>query len=283
MVTALIAFSSLLASTLFAPSQDRPTPPGVLDQFMAKVLEQRKINWDELHGYVFNEKEELEIKGLKLAALESFRREYVWFVRDGYIVRSPVRVNGVKVSKEDQARAEDDWLRSRKRRKENVNRDEFFSFKFKPGRYLFGGMQEFQGRKLALVEYYPPIADSEPDSGNKGDDDEKYERMFEKTLRVSMLILPEEHQIVRFTFDNVGLEFLPARWLVRIDDLKASMTMDKPLGDVWLPKDISASGSVSTANGTIRVRYSREFFDYSRTDVKVRFWFENPELNGPQR
>jgi hypothetical protein len=283
MVTALIAFSSLLGSILIALPQEKPAPRGDLDGFMAKVLEQRKINWDELHGYVFNEKEELEIKGLKLAALESFRREYVWFVRDGYIVRSPVRVNGVKVSKEDQAKAEDDWLRSRKKRKENVNRDEFFSFKFKPGRYLFGGMQDFQGRKLALVEYYPPIADSKPDSGNKSEDDEKYERMFEKTMRVSMLILPEEHQIVRFTFDNVGLEFLPARWLVRIDDLKASMTMDKPLGDVWLPKDISASGSVSTANGTITVRYSREFFDYSRTDVKVRFWFENPERNGPQR
>jgi hypothetical protein len=284
MIPVLLAVRTLLAVASFAAPQDAPKMPDDLDQFMAKVLEQRKINWDELHGYVFNEREVLEIKGMKLAALESFRKEYVWFVRDGYIVRSPLRVNGVKVSKEEQAKAEEDWLRSRKKRRENVNRDEFFSFKFKPGRYLFGGMQEYEGRKLALVEYYPPIADEKPESEsrNKSDEEEKYERMFEKTLRVSMLILPEEHQIVRFTFDNVGLEFLPARWLVRIDDLKASMTMDKPLGDVWLPKQVSASGSISTANGTLSVRYSKEFFDYSRTDVKVRFWFEKSESNEPK-
>jgi hypothetical protein len=77
----------------------------------------------------------------------------------------------------------------------------------------------------------------------------------------------------------VGLEFLPARWLVRIDDLKATMVMDKPLGDVWLPRRIFAGGSISTANGTLSIKYSREFSDYSKTDVKVRFWFEDPKLN----
>jgi hypothetical protein len=256
-----------------------------LDSFMEKVLKRREINWNELHGYVFSEKEILEIKGIKIPAIENFRREYVWFVRDGYLVRSPVRVNGVKVSKEEQAQAEDQWLRSRKKRRDNVNREEFFTFKFQPGRYLFGGMQDYEGKKVALVEYYPPIIEESRTGSGKSDrkekeEEEKYGRMFEKTLRVSMLILPEEHQIVKFTFDNVGLEFLPARWLVRIDDLKASMVMDKPLGDVWLPKQIFAGGSISTANGTLSVKYSREFFDYSKTDVKVRFWFEDPKTNG---
>jgi hypothetical protein len=169
---------------------------GDLDSFMEKVLKRREINWDELHGYVFSEKEVLEIKGVKIPAIESFRREYVWFVRDGYLVRSPARVNGVKVSKEEQARAEEEWLRSRKKRRDNVNREEFFTFKFQPGRYLFGGMQEFEGRQLALVEYYPPIVEESrsgsADSNQKErEEEEKYERMFEKTLRVSMPIRPE--------------------------------------------------------------------------------------------
>jgi hypothetical protein len=94
----------------------------------------------------------------------------------------------------------------------------------------------------------------------------------EKSLLVTMLIVPEEHQIVKLTFNNVGLEFLPARWLLRINDIKASIIMDKPLNDVWLPINISAYGSLSTAAFNLTAHYSREFYSYQKTDVKVRFW-----------
>ena len=44
-----------------------------------------------------------------------------------------------------------------------------------------------------------------------------------------------EHQIVKYTFDNVWMDFLPVAWLVRVDDIRASMTMGQPFPDVWLP------------------------------------------------
>jgi hypothetical protein len=54
------------------------------------------------------------------------------------------------------------------------------------------------------------------------------------------------------------------------------MTMHKPFENVWLPHAINASGAVTTANGSLTVRYLREFYDYKKTDVKVRFWYEKP-------
>lgn len=35
------------------------------------------------------------------------------------------------------------------------------------------------------------------------------------------------------------MDFLPAGWLVKVDDLRASMVMGQPFQDVWLPKTIS--------------------------------------------
>ena len=36
-----------------------------------------------------------------------------------------------------------------------------------------------------------------------------------KTALVTLWVDPVEHQIVKYTFDNVWMDFLPARWLVR--------------------------------------------------------------------
>ncbi|RPI22669.1 MAG: hypothetical protein EHM61_21715 [Acidobacteria bacterium] len=281
-------------------AQNQPVPNSDLDALMSKVLAKREIDWDRLHNYVFREKEVLELRGLGSAPIESWRREYVWLVRDGYLVRSPVKANGVSLSKEEQAKAEREWTEDRKNQKRNsLEREAFFGFKFQPGRYLLAGKKKHEGRDVLVVEYYPKLRDLDDDEeGHKGerpkeksdnadkkksskrDKDEDlgdyYERMFEKTLLVTMLVLPEENQLVQMTFDNVGLDFLPGRWLVRIDDLKADMTMHKPFENIWLPGAIHAFGSVTTANGSLTVRYAREFFDYQKTDVKVRFWYEKP-------
>jgi hypothetical protein len=283
-----LLFLTLLLACLSTPAAEAPrgsTPDGQgkgdiegdLDAFMANVMLKRRINWDHLHGYVFNEMESLEIKGVKLPPMANFRREYVWLVRDGYLVRSPVRVNGVKVSKKEQADAEEQWLRGKKdKRHETLGRDTFFHFRFEPGSYLYAGTQMFEGRELVAIEYYPKKRRREDqDPGNKKEDD--YERMFKKTILVTMLIEPKEYQIVRITFDNVGLEFLPFRWLVRLEEIRASMTMHKPLGDVWLPRRIMAAGSIDTAGPSLSVKYTREFYDYSKTDVKVKLRFEGFE------
>ncbi len=249
-----------------------------LDAFMSKVLEKREVNWEALHGYVFSETETLAIKGINLPPTFNFKREYVWIVRDGYLLRSPVRVNNVKVSKEEQAAEEEEWVRKRKdKRHDSLERDAFFDFKFEPGSYLYAGKKMFQGREVVAIEYYPSKK-SQARGPDKKDDEDEYERMFEKTILVTLLVEPKEHQIVHITFDNVGMDFLPYRWLVRLEELRASMTMDKPLGDVWLPKSIMAAGSLQTANTTLSVKYNREFYDYGKTDVRVKLRFGEPDL-----
>ena len=42
----------------------------------------------------------------------------------------------------------------------------------------------------------------------------------DKTSQVTLWVDPATHQIVKYTFDNVWMDFLPAGWLVKIDDLK---------------------------------------------------------------
>jgi hypothetical protein len=258
-------------------SRQKQEIEGDLDAFMSKVLERREINWEQLHGYVFNELETLEIRGVKLPPMANFRKEYVWIVRDGYLVRSPVRVNGVKVSKEEQAASEEDWIREHKdKRHDSLDREIFLGFKFHAGTYLYAGKQNLDGRELVAIEHYPS---RKAEDGKK----EEFERMFEKTILVTMLIEPKEHQLVRITFDNVGMEFLPVRWLVRLEELRASMTMDKPFGEVWLPKRIVAAGSVDTAGPSLSVKYSREFYDYNKTDVRVKLFYDPPTIKEPKR
>jgi hypothetical protein len=273
-VLILILGVAFLLSNSIAGSQKTPpvgSPANDLDAFMAKVLQKRAIDKDRLHDYICSEEEEFEIKGEQIAALENFRREYIWFVRDGNLVRSPVRFNGVKVSAEEQKAAEDEWIKDQKQGKlgYNLDRESFFGFKFEPGRYLYGGEQQFEGRKVLVIDYCPQI-----DKNHKPEIKDKIANALEKSILVTMLIIPEEHQIVKMTFDNVTLDFLPARWLMRLNDIKASLVMDKPLGDVWLPREVSAYGSFSTANIDLAVKYSRQFFSYHKTDVKVKFWVE---------
>jgi hypothetical protein len=274
LVLILVPCIAFLLSNSVAGSRNTPSatsPANDLDDFMAKVLKKRSIDSARLNDYVCSEREEFEIKGTEIAALESFRREYIWFVRDGILVRSPVRVNGVKVSAEEQKDAEDEWIKSQKQgnRGRNLDREAFFGFKFEPGRYLYAGEQQFEGRKVLVIEYCPKM-----DENQKSEKQKNIDNAFKKSILVTMLIIPEEHQIVRMTFDNVSLDFLPARWLVRLNDIKASMVMDKPLGDVWLPREISTHGSLSTATIDLALKYSMQFFSCHKSDVKVKLQFE---------
>jgi hypothetical protein len=274
--TVLILIQSLafLLSNSVAGGQKAPTagsPANDLDAFMAKVLQKRAIDKNRLQDYICSEREEFEIKGENIAALESFRREYVWFVRDGYLVRSPVRINGVKVSAEEQKAGEDEWIKSQKQAKRgyNLDRESFFGFRFEPGRYLYAGEQQFEGRKVLAIDYCPKI-----NKDHKPEIKSNIANALEKSILVTMLIIPEEHQIVQMTFDNVSLDFLPVRWLMRLNDIKAYLIMDKPLGDVWLPREVSVNGSLSTANMDLAMKYSQKFFSYRKTDVKVKLWFD---------
>ena len=90
------------------------------------------------------------------------------------------------------------------------------------------------------------------------------------TSLVTLWIDPAEHQIVKFTFDNVGFEFLPFRWLVRLDDLKASMVMGQAFDGIWLPDHVELTGTLTLATGSLHVTYSRRFQEYRQAEVGAR-------------
>lgn len=258
-----------------------------IDAFMEKVLERREINWNELYNYTFSELEKLRIKGVEIAALQSFDQEYTWYVRDGYLVRSPWKVNGVEVDEGRREKAELEWIANAEddERGAQIERDSFFDFEFEPGNYLFAGREVFEGTEVVKIEYYPTnlFGDDEPREGEEQDeededfDEEEFEHMFDKTSLVTMLVLPEEHQVVKWTFENVGFEFLPYRWLVRMDELRASLVMHQPIEGIWLPREIRAAASASTASFDLNVEFSREFFDYKETAVGAGVVFGRPK------
>jgi len=92
--------------------QVKPAAPLTdLDAFMARVLERRNENWKTLHDYILSERETFQILGPAGVPLVGQRREYQWFIRDGYLVRSPVKANGASLGEADRRKYESDWLK----------------------------------------------------------------------------------------------------------------------------------------------------------------------------
>jgi len=89
-----------------------------------------------------------------------------------------------------------------------------------------------------------------------------------KTALVTLWVDPVEHQIVKYTFDNVWMDFLPAGWFVKIDDIRASMTMGQPFPGVWLPREMNVHAGITMAMGSLEAAYARRFADYKQADVK---------------
>ena len=151
----------------------------------------------------------------------------------------------------------------------------WLDFEFEPGNYYFAGRERIAGRDVLRIEYLPERLFEERDP-----DDEECDRPairvpgaqeeFNKGALVTLWIDPAEQQIVRFTFDNIGFEFLPLRWLIRLDALTASMTMGRPLDGVWLPARIDASGVMTMASGSTTVAYSRTFSNYREAETGGR-------------
>jgi len=101
-------------------------------------------------------------------------------------------------------------------------------------------------------------------------EDEEIERKMDKTSQVTLWVDPTTHQIVKYTFDNVWLDFLPGGWLVKIDDLRASMQMGQPFPGVWLPRNLNIHAGVSLALGPMEASYKREFSNYRKADVSSK-------------
>jgi hypothetical protein len=159
----------------------------------------------------------------------------------------------------------------------------FMDFKFEPGNYYLAGREQLEGKDVLRIEYYPTNLFNDHDDEKtpreikkRSKDDEKerraeqdINRKMNKTALVTLWVDPTEHQIVRYTFDNVWLDFLPAAWLVRIDDLRASMTMGQPFPGVWLPRNMNIHAGLTMAMGSFEARYDRAFANYREGQVKT--------------
>ncbi|MCK7493449.1 MAG: hypothetical protein MZW92_20245 [Comamonadaceae bacterium] len=77
--------------------RSRCAAPTDLDAFMAQVLERRNENWQTLHDYILSERETFQVLGPGGIPLAGQRREFQWFIRDGFLVRSPVKANGASL------------------------------------------------------------------------------------------------------------------------------------------------------------------------------------------
>jgi hypothetical protein len=297
--------------------EKKKAPANELDAFMEKALQRREVNRKLLNDYVLDEAETFDVLGPGRMRLYRARREYMWFVRDGIHVRSPLRYDGVTIPEDERRRYEQRWIERQQRRakreaerqaKKNekgkteppevddkpsapasplpepafVSDAYFMEFKFEPGNYYLAGRERLEDHDVLKIEYYPTnlFDDGPEDGGVRGGRDEpkdaKISRQMNKTSLVTLWVDPTEHQIVKYTFDNVWLDFLPAAWLMRVDALKASMVMGQPFTGVWLPRAINISAGMTLANGSYEATYSREFSDYRQADVKTTIRIPKP-------
>ena len=121
-VLALSAAAWLAQSAGAVPAgQVKPAAPLTdLDAFMARVLERRNENWRTLHDYILSERETFQILGPAGIPLAGQRREFQWFIRDGYLVRSPVKANGASLGEADRQKYEADWLKKEQEREKRA-------------------------------------------------------------------------------------------------------------------------------------------------------------------
>jgi hypothetical protein len=289
-----------------------------LDEFMRGVLAKRDENWKKLQQYVLDERERLDLTGPSEVRILGFRREYRWYVRDGFFVRSPTVFDGVTVPESDRRKYEDDYLRrarerekrvadsggsadgdpdirpidnppatqatmnglvSQTRQPEFVNTAYFLRFKFEEGKYALVGRETFDGRQVLRIEYYPArLFSRNADRAAKADgkpsptrqQDVAIERLMNKNSLVTLWVEPEAKQIVKYVFDNIQTEFLAVSWLMRVEDLKASMTMSQPFKDVWLPRDVEMYFRLMSALGTVDARYQLDYHDYTEAKTSGR-------------
>lgn len=326
----IVCASLALALFWLAPAADRWSPvvaaaePGAsfgavqgdLDAFMAQVLEKRDENWKKLHQYILAERERVQVRGLGTVPLFGFVREYQWYIREGFFVRSPLKSDGATVPEDERRRYEDDFLKRAKEREKRKEAAEaaaaepdappppqentmdaliaqtrqpqfvdtayFLNFKFEQGKYALVGREKFGDRDVLRIEYYPSKLfnddESDPERKKRAEERKKSSRDFEKAVDhlmnknslVTIWVEPGAKQIVKYVFDNVRMDFLPAAWLVRVDELQATMTMSEPFKTVWLPRDVEMKFAVMLASGPMDVSYRVEYFDYKEAQTSGR-------------
>jgi hypothetical protein len=290
------AVATAICLTLCAPSIGAQSD---LDQFMQRVVSRRDDNWKKLQQYILDERESFEMRGQSGAPIWGDQRDYTWFIRDGFFVRSPVRANGVALPEADRRKYEEDFLKEERQRDDRararggqpppdaptdlnsliqqtraprfVSSAYFLRFQFDAGKYALVGREPLEGRTVYRVEYYPSnlFRQDRRGPGRLGENpvDTETRRLLNKVAVVTLWIDPSSAQILRYTFDNVALDFLPAQWLIHVEDVTATMTMGEMFPDVWLPRDVSINVGAAFAVGEITVQYHLAYSNYRRAEA----------------
>jgi hypothetical protein len=171
----------------------------------------------------------------------------------------------------------------------------FMEFRFDEGSYALVGREKLLNRDVYKIEYYPHQLFRDPPEkraarereggGGRGrgkgaedpkkqrKSDQEGDRIAEKMDKVSMVTLwiePVDHQILQYEFTNIDFDFLPGRWLARLDDLRAEMRMREAFPNVWLPDTIGMRFALGTAIGDLTARYDVRYHDYKLAEVKTR-------------
>jgi hypothetical protein len=292
-----------------------------LDDFMREVLARRDENWKKLQQYILDEHEAIDLRGPARVPMWGDRRDYTWYVRDGFFVRSPVKANGVTVAEDERRKYEADYLKRQQEREKRGNRagsvsigpsgmlvetrDDpdapagapadvdgilkqtrqpqfissayFLRFKFEEGKYALVEREKLDGIDTLKIEYYPTKLFTGSDRRRASRDsktdqarDEAFRGLMNKVALITLWVEPNAHQVIKYTFDNIGFDFLPGQWLVHVDDVKASMTMQQPFADakdIWLPRTLELTLAMTMAAGQFDLRYGLEYTDYRRPDV----------------
>jgi len=338
MVNRLIVAACLVTAALATPRAQSD-----LDDLMSRVLARRDENWKKLQQYTLNERETVQITALAVFRLYGFERDYLWFPRAGFFVRSPLKADGLTIDDATRRREEDQWLRRAERREERVQRRanrtdpcapetpadaaspapqdsdpaatsilatgvedivnqsfepdfirsaNFLQFKFDRGQYALVGREKMLDRDVLKVEYYPRTlfndddddrcprrrrneanAKEQPPRDRDKDgkpDEEEFEEQMNKVSLVTLWVDPAEHQILRYEFRNIDMDFLPGRRIVQVDGMRATMQMGEPFPSVWLPASISMRFRAKLAVGPVEGRYDVKYSDYRLPTVSGR-------------
>lgn len=163
----------------------------------------------------------------------------------------------------------------------------FLRFKFDQGRYALVGKEPFAGKEVLRVEYYPTQLFSEDarrererQQGRRSvgrrerqrdlAEEEQVRRLLNKASKVTLWIEPESKQILQYVFDDLGWDFLPGQWLVRVNDVTASMTLGEAFPGIWLPRNLKVEIELFMAAGPVNLDYSVFYHDYRQPEIGGR-------------
>lgn len=171
----------------------------------------------------------------------------------------------------------------------------FLEFKFEAGHYAFVGRERLLDRDVLRIEYYPEKLfqndkregrggsnqaqdpEAEKKKRERSDRGDQIERQMDKVSFVTLWVEPSERQILQYEVRNIDADFLPGRWLMRLDELHASMRMGNPFQGVWLPASMQIRAAMTLAVGRVSGVFETKYRDFREAATDSRVIIPSPQ------